>query len=146
MSNQYLCGLLNAAVRLRNSRDGNPRWRLTINGNRYITKLNSAVAFKISPPSHIGEAVIIQLDSSNRIIDFEMLENRPKQGELVTNPDKLGLLSQGSIVVVRSTGVTWTKQDPLYWVANSAIYAALTTEQLLYEYGVVQVTWIGSGL
>ena len=146
MSNQYLIGLLNAAVRLRNSRDGNPRWLLTINGNRYTTKLDSAVAYKISQPSHLGEAVIIQLDGANRIVDFDMLENRPKQGELVTNPDKLGLLGIGSIVNVRSTGVSWTKEDPLYWVASSATYSALTTEQLLYEYGVVQVTWIGSGL
>lgn len=69
-----IVGILSAAVRLTNSRSGNPRWRVTVSGTRYITDLDSATALGVHPPSHLGEVVQIRLNAANRIINYTFLK------------------------------------------------------------------------
>ncbi len=68
-----IAGILTAAVRVKNSSSGNPTWRLTISGRRYLTKLDNATAASLAPASHIGEAVLIRLEKG-RIVEFQLLK------------------------------------------------------------------------
>ena len=70
MTTQYLCGLLNAAVRLRNSRSGNPRWQLKIGGMSYTTELDADIANRINFGYRVPELCSFRINRAGRIIDY----------------------------------------------------------------------------
>ena len=71
---QVIIGVLSAATRLRNSRSGNPRWRLRVSGQLYTTRLDSQSACNIDPTIHMGETVMIKLDKLGFIRDYTVME------------------------------------------------------------------------
>ena len=64
-----VAGPIKKLIRLENSRDGNPRWKLYIGDSVFITKADSQVGFAIEG-HHEGYWVNIGINNDGRIVDY----------------------------------------------------------------------------
>ena len=70
MAEIWTVGLLTAAKRLTNSRSGNPRWQLKINGMSYTTELDADIANRIDFGHRVPEICTFRLNRAGRIIGY----------------------------------------------------------------------------
>ena len=133
---QIIIGLLTAATRLRNSRNGNPRWRLTISGTKYTTKADSYFVYK-GIDHMLNSLVMVKLNEGKRIIDITPL-HQETDVRLIDTLEELNELPPGTLVQAAAPAVIYVKDHDGYWVAlsGSMYYSA---EYLLEVHTAVEV-------
>jgi len=72
MSTNTFSGTVQGAQRLRNSANGNPRYRVFTMDGAYLTKVDAQVNFEVT--NHIGQPVRITLDSDGHIVGITRME------------------------------------------------------------------------
>lgn len=69
MSESTVTGRLTSILRLPSSPSGNPRFRLTVGGRTYPTRVNASVAYEVEN-FRIGREVTLTLSRAGHVIDI----------------------------------------------------------------------------
>lgn len=66
----WISGKLEAARRLPNSRSGNPRWQLKIDGMSYTTEMDQATVISIDFGHRVGESCYVKVNRAGRVVQY----------------------------------------------------------------------------